>query len=221
MDQFIATANPLVEQIQRSIANNRYSGLDLIRVVANSVTRTGVCYFPVLPDRISNIGVYDKYFVLVYADKVHWAIGSSSMWRLACVSDFCLPDLQPSHVVVDVKRMNADGTLLRYVMDMMVFFMCLPFVGFPSMSPLELVENASTAWKGITNKKNGRRAPPYYVYDKDLSAVLIPLQKQLDFTDIIVMSSFSSSSFGEDGTAWCDVREGIMPLLVSESKQQR
>lgn len=130
-----------------------------------------------------------------------------------------LADLQTSHVVVDVKRMEADGTLLRYVMDLMVFFMCLPFVGSPSMSALEILDSASAVWKGCTNKKNGRRAPPYYVYDKDLSLVLIPAQKQLEFTPIMVLSSFSSSSLGADGTEWCDVREGIMPRLVSESKQ--
>lgn len=116
--------------------------------------------------------------------------------------------------------MEASGTLLRYVMDLMVFFMCLPFVGFPSMSTRELLATASMVWEGVPNKKNGRRAPPHYVYDKDLSIVLIPQQKQLDFTTIMVMSSFSSSRLSADGTAWCDVREGFMPQLVSESKQQ-
>ena len=90
MEQFSATANSVVDKTQRSIANNRYSGLDLIKLVANSVTRSAVFYFPVLPDRISNIGVYEKYFILVYAEKVRWAIGSSSMWA---PSDFCLTDL--------------------------------------------------------------------------------------------------------------------------------
>ena len=124
-------------------------------------------------------------------------------------------------MVVDVKRMNADGTLLRYVMDMMVFFMCLPFVGFPSMTAMDVFGSASMVWEGISNKKNGRRAPPNHVYDKDLSVILIPQQKQLEFNTLTIMSSFSSSTWGADGTAWCDVREGIMPLLVSESKQQR
>lgn len=93
MDQFSATAHSIVEQAQRSITNNRYSGLDLIKLVANSVTRAGVFHFPVLTDRISNIGVYDKYFVLVYTEKVRWAPPYGSMCHLASVFHFCPPPI--------------------------------------------------------------------------------------------------------------------------------
>lgn len=89
MDPYTATSHSVTQQIRRSIANNRYSGLDLIKTVANSVTRAGVFYFPVLTDRISNIGVYEKYFVLIYTGKVRWASSHDSVWRLVCVSDFC------------------------------------------------------------------------------------------------------------------------------------
>jgi hypothetical protein len=62
--QFVAVNGASYDAIVASIRNNRYRGLDCLNVLHYRAKT--VSAFPLMPTRIINLGVYDKYFIIKY-----------------------------------------------------------------------------------------------------------------------------------------------------------